>query len=221
MEVIMDIKVGDEVTVLNTSDLNDLASVFIKKFNKYKVVFISEDKIGLEYANGCHARVNISCLGLYETSNRKKLHDHIKASGYTSSELGEAIGNKWQFSNITKKSRFGKFGDISEKSLNDSKLLVESIITGFNKKSDNVETKIDSEFQFSSDEFDFKFDIPEEKSQDAFVFEGNYPSDLGSKKSSGTGASQSNWMTLNKIAFAICFIIVILLISILYFVVSK
>lgn len=157
----------------------------------------------------------------YETSNRKKLHNHIKASGYTSSKLGEVIDNKWHFSNITKKSRFDKFGDISEKSLSDSEFLVESIITGLNKKSDNVETEIDSEFQFSSDEFDFKFDIPEEKNQDAFVFEDNYPFDTDTRKSSGTGASQSNWMMLNKIAFTICFIMVILLISILYFVVSK
>ena len=161
------------------------------------------------------------CEMNYETSNRKKLHDHIKASGHTSSELGEVMGSKWNFSNITKKSRFDKFGDISEKSLNDSKFLVNSIITGLNKKSDNVEAETDSEFQFSSDEFDFKFDIPEEKSQDASVFEDNYPLDTDTRKSSGTGASQSKWIALNKIAFAICFTIVILLISILYFVVSK
>lgn len=165
------------------------------------------------------------CEMNYETSNRKNLHDHIKASGYTSSELGEVMGSKWHFSNITKKSRFDKFGDISEKSLNDSKFLVESIITGLNKKSNDVEAETDSEFQFSSDEFDFKFDFPKNKIHDDLVDSNQYalsPNNLSAlRKASGTGASQSKWIALNKIAIALDLAVIVLLISILHFVVSK
>lgn len=148
----------------------------------------------------------------YETSNRKKLHDHIKASGYTSSEPGEVLGNKWHFSNITKKSRFDKFGDISEKSLSDSEFLVNSIITGLNKKSDNVETEIDSEFQFGGGGYDPVFDMPESK---------NTTSETQYHVTNNYASKYSSFIKLQKLAFAICFIIVILLISILYFVVSK
>ena len=51
----------------------------------------------------------------YENSNRKKLHDYIKGLVvHTSVALGEALGNKWHFSNITKPSRMKRGGDISD-----------------------------------------------------------------------------------------------------------
>lgn len=124
----------------------------------------------------------------YETSNRKKLHDYIKASRYTSVALGEALGNTWYFSNITKPSRM-KRGDISSEDLLYFIGMVDLVV--LNKecrlKIDNLKNNPDC------------VEYPAHK--------------VESKK--------SNWMTLNKIAFAICFTIVILLISILYFVVSK
>ena len=104
----------------------------------------------------------------YETSNRKKLHDHIKASGYTSSELGEVMGRKWHFSNITKKSRFDKFGDIPDADLlhliglvdscgymvDASKLVSSRTKKESNDLSDHVETETDSEFQFVGGGYD-------------------------------------------------------------------
>ena len=62
----------------------------------------------------------------YETSNRKKLHDYIKDSGYTSVALGEALGNKWHFSNITKPSSM-KRGDITDKEFTQYKQTIDNI----------------------------------------------------------------------------------------------
>lgn len=123
----------------------------------------------------------------YEISNRKKLHDYIKSSGHTSVALGEIIGNKWCFSNVTKKSRFEGRGDIDTQSLEYFKKLVDNCICNIeaieNTKDCNDDLVDDSMYKVES--------------------------------------KKSNWMTLNKIAFGICLILVFLLISFLYLVVSK
>lgn len=116
MEIIMSkFKVGDEVLVLDSSNFNDLVGIFIKKGNKYKVAYISDDKVGLEYAEGCYARVDVKCVGLYKTSNRNKLREHIKSLGFTAIDLSVAAGfNKYYFGTETAESKFNKRGDISD-----------------------------------------------------------------------------------------------------------
>lgn len=201
-----DLKVGDEVVIVkNDSDLlsTEIGLGFtigskhtIKKvwLPHYGLVSNDGDIVYFDFYQIKHA----DSLSSYETSNRKKLHDYIKASGHTSVALGEALGNKWHFSNITKKSRFEGRGDINTQSLEYFKKLV-----------DNISIAIDASKSIER----------YSKEQDDHV---EYPMhNVDSKKSIGTGASQSKWIALNKIAIAFDLAVIFLLISILYFVVSK
>lgn len=55
----------------------------------------------------------------YHQSNRHKLHQAIKATGYSSRRLSDiAVGNESYFYNYTGKARFDKKGDITEDCLN-------------------------------------------------------------------------------------------------------
>lgn len=152
----------------------------------------------------------------YEISNRKKLHDYIKASGHTSVALGEALGNKWYFSNITKPSRM-KRGDISNTELSRLKDSVYSC--SYEIESSKLDKKYTNKESIES--------IVSRKLIDADtddIIKGMSDGVLSKNSHLVTNKhapKYSSFIKLQKLAFAICFIIVVLLISVLYFVVSK
>lgn len=187
---------------LKKGDIAELKSGIYKSFYKGdKLEFVSDNgdtatlNHKIEVSKDLFKKVEDSKM-YYETSNRKKLHDYIKATGHTSVALGEAMGNKWHFSNVTKKSRFEGRGDIDIQSLEYFKKLVDNCIC-------NIESSR------AVEKYSKKPNDKVNETQNAIV------------NNTVIYEKKSNWMKLNKITFGICLIFIILLISFLYFVVSK
>lgn len=152
----------------------------------------------------------------YENSNRKKLHDHIKASSHTSVALGEALGNKWHFSNITKPSRM-KRGDISDVEL--SRLKDSIYSCSYEIESSRLDKKYTNKESIESIVSRKFIDVDTDD-----IIKGMSDGVLSKNPHLVTNKhapKYSSFIKLQKLAFAICFIIVVLLISILYFVMSK
>lgn len=187
---------------LKKGDIVELNSGIYKSFYKGdKLEFISHNgntatlSHKIEVSKDLFKKVENAKLD-YATSKRKKLHDYIKATGYTSVALGEIVGNKWCFSNVTKKSRFEGRGDIDIQSLEYFKKLVDNCIC-------NIESSRAVE-KYAKKPNDKVNETQNTIVNNTVIYE-----------------KKSNWMKLNKITFGVCLIFVILLISFLYFVVSK
>lgn len=173
----------------------------------------------------------------YETSNRKKLHDHIKNSGYTSSTLGLEMGNAWHFSNITKKSRFDSFGDISNEQMEQSQLVVDTIVS----KLKDISKKVDEQWRmlspvFSPNGCELGMRHHEAGAQPIQVAAPMIFDSYTAVPYMGIGVigkdgdniefiefkkNKFNYIKLNRIAFAICVSLVILVLIALCLIVSK
>lgn len=143
----------------------------------------------------------------YPKSNRKKLHDYIKSTGYTSVKLGESVGNKWYFSNITKKSRLDSRGDISDGAYQFHKAKVVALVLNLNNQKPEKQSTVSDESVSDArkEEIIRELDLMQGRT----VIVNNYQE------------KQANWNKLNKIAFLICVLFLISILTILYSVVSK
>lgn len=204
------LKVGDEVVVLSLEHTSENFGVNSKMLN------IGESGVIETYAETVEIKgMTYDCRDLeikkieseYPKSNRKKLHDYIKSTGHTSVKLGELVGNKWYFSNITKKSRFDSRGDISKKTLIANIILAESAwVKLSNQKPEKQSTVSDeSVSEARKEEVIRELDLMQGRT----VIVNNYQE------------KQANWNKLNKIAFLICILFLISILTILYNIVSK
>lgn len=210
-------KAGDEVVVIRLPNKSDKPMICNNRMvhlkgsaGKVVDVFYDQDRILVEFSlheSWYFKTKHLSLKTDYPKSNRKKLHDYIKSTGYTSIKLGESVGNKWYFSNITKKSRLDSRGDISEKTLIANIILAESAWMKLSKTQSEKQSTVSDESvsEARKEEIIRELDLMQGRT----VIVNNYQE------------KQANWIKLNKIAFLICILFLISILTILYSVVSK
>ncbi len=194
-------KVGDEVILLSFGSEKEWEKSYGGVIGNKYVVDVNtsgESKVikikPIDFKDGFYVSAHqIRMLDhSYKTSNRNKLREHIKSSGFTAIDLSVAAGfSKYYFGSETGESRFNKRGDISDKRFNELKAIASSAKDKLSSKSiGKLTVDLEVKTTFVSDKSKESIEkLPENK-----------PEKIKSK-----------WIVSNKVFFTFVFIVSLLI----------